>query len=86
MNEFPVALPGAQADTLMWADPEMIEPAALAQLRHISRLPWVHQLRGLPAETLILTPKAGGGLRTSLDGSVKQQSIMDALAAGSARI
>lgn len=48
MNEFPVALPGAQADTLMWADPEMIEPAALAQLRNISRLPWVHQLRVMP--------------------------------------
>jgi tRNA-splicing ligase RtcB len=39
MNEFPVALPGVQADTLMWANPSEVEPAALDQLRNISRLP-----------------------------------------------
>lgn len=48
MNEFPVALPGAGADTLMWANPWEVEPAALDQLRNISRLPWVHQLRVMP--------------------------------------
>lgn len=48
MNEFPVALPGARADTLMWANPWEVEPAALDQLRNISRLPWVHQVRVMP--------------------------------------
>lgn len=48
MNTFPVTLPGAHADTLMWADPSEVEPAALDQLRNISRLPWVHQLRVMP--------------------------------------
>jgi tRNA-splicing ligase RtcB (3'-phosphate/5'-hydroxy nucleic acid ligase) len=48
MNTFPVALPGAQASTLMWADPALVEPAALDQLRNISRLPWVHGLRVMP--------------------------------------
>mgnify|MGYP007111431500 CR=1 FL=1 len=28
----PTTLPGAQADTLMWAHPDEIEPAALEQL------------------------------------------------------
>ena len=45
---FPVALPGAAADTLMWAHPFDVEPAALEQLRNISRLPWVHGLRVMP--------------------------------------
>jgi tRNA-splicing ligase RtcB len=48
MTTFPVALPGAQASTLMWADPAQVEPAALEQLRTISRLPWVHGLRVMP--------------------------------------
>ena len=48
MNEFPVALPGARADTLMWAEPGDIEPAALDQLRNISKLPWVEKLRVMP--------------------------------------
>ena len=48
MTTFPVALPGAQASTLMWADPAHVEPAALEQLRSISRLPWVHGLRVMP--------------------------------------
>jgi tRNA-splicing ligase RtcB len=45
---FPVALPGARAETLMWADPHEVEPAALDQLRNISRLPWVHGVRVMP--------------------------------------
>lgn len=41
MSAFPVPLPGATNDnTLMWAQPHDVEPAALAQLRGISRLPW----------------------------------------------
>lgn len=48
MTMFPVALPGATADTLMWADPADIEPAALDQLRRISDLPWVDRLRVMP--------------------------------------
>lgn len=45
---FPVPLPGAQADTLMWANPWEVEPAALDQLRNISRLPWVQAVRVMP--------------------------------------
>ena len=45
---FPVALPGARAETLMWAHPHEVEPAALDQLRNISRLPWVHGVRVMP--------------------------------------
>lgn len=45
---FPLPLPGATADTLMWARPEEIEPSALDQLRRISDLPWVEQLRVMP--------------------------------------
>ena len=48
MTTFPVALPGAQAPTLMWADPAHVEHAALEQLRNISRLPWVHGVRVMP--------------------------------------
>lgn len=44
-NTFPVALPGAKADTLMWANPWEVEHAALDQLRNISRLPWVAKVR-----------------------------------------
>ena len=44
---FPVALPGA-ADTLMWAHPHEVEPAALEQLRNIASLPWVEGLRVMP--------------------------------------
>ncbi|MGQ2911614.1 RtcB family protein [Aeromicrobium sp.] len=47
-SRFPTTLPGAVADTLMWADPQDVEPAALEQLRTISRLPWVHGLRVMP--------------------------------------
>lgn len=47
-SRFPTTLPGAVADTLLWADPAEVEPAALEQLRTISRLPWVHGLRVMP--------------------------------------
>lgn len=46
--DFPVRLPGAHADTRMWAYPHDVEPAALDQLRNISKLPWVHGLRVMP--------------------------------------
>lgn len=48
MQSFPVALPGAAASTLMWADPADVEPAAQDQLRNISALPWVHGVRVMP--------------------------------------
>lgn len=49
MSAFPVPLPGATNDnTLMWAQPHDVEPAALAQLRGISRLPWVDRVRVMP--------------------------------------
>ncbi|MBO0842497.1 MAG: RtcB family protein [Nocardioides sp.] len=48
MSEFPVALPGAQAETLMWAHPHEVEHAAQDQLRNVSRLPWVHGVRVMP--------------------------------------
>lgn len=47
-REFPVALPGAGASTLMWAHPHEVEPQAMDQLRNISKLPWVHGLRVMP--------------------------------------
>lgn len=45
---FPVALDGAAASTLMWADPDEVEAAALAQIRTIASLPWVHGVRVMP--------------------------------------
>ncbi|HEX4190900.1 MAG TPA: RtcB family protein [Marmoricola sp.] len=47
-HEFPVPLPGAGAETLMWAHPHDVEDQALDQLRNISRLPWVHGVRVMP--------------------------------------
>ncbi|WP_246383000.1 RtcB family protein [Nocardioides stalactiti] len=47
-DALPVRLPGAKADTLMWARVEDVEQQALDQLRNISRLPWVHGLRVMP--------------------------------------
>lgn len=44
----PTALPGSDADVLMWADPAEIEPAALQQLRNIAELPWVDRVRVMP--------------------------------------
>jgi tRNA-splicing ligase RtcB len=46
--DFPIALPGAQAETLMWAHPHEVEHAAMDQLRNISKLPWVHGIRVMP--------------------------------------
>lgn len=46
--EFPVALPGAKASTLMWAHPHDVEPQAMEQLRRIAALPWVEGLRVMP--------------------------------------
>lgn len=47
-TSYPVALPGARAETLLWADPVEVEHQALDQLRTISRLPWVHGVRVMP--------------------------------------
>ena len=44
---FPVPLPGT-TNTLLWAQPYEIEPAATNQLRNISKLPWVEHLRVMP--------------------------------------
>lgn len=46
--KYPVSLPGAKADTLMWAHPHEVEAQALNQLRNISKLPWVEKLRVMP--------------------------------------
>ncbi|HWU20618.1 MAG TPA: RtcB family protein, partial [Nocardioides sp.] len=48
MNTLPVRLPGAAAETLMWAQVEDVEQQALDQLRNISRLPWVEGVRVMP--------------------------------------
>ncbi|MDV7242766.1 MULTISPECIES: RtcB family protein [Rhodococcus] len=45
---FPVTLEGTAAPTLMWAEERTIEPAALAQLRTMADLPWVHGVRVMP--------------------------------------
>lgn len=45
---FPVALPGAKAQTLMWAQPHEIEASALSQLRAVSELPGLYGLRVMP--------------------------------------
>ncbi len=48
MSAFPVALPGAKASTLMWAEPHTLDPAVADQLRGIAALPWVHGVRVMP--------------------------------------
>ncbi len=48
MTTLPVALPGAQADTLMWADPADVDYGTMDQLRRISALPWVDRVRVMP--------------------------------------
>ena len=48
MPEYPLPLPGAKADTLMWADPADVEYAALDQLRRIADLEWTEKLRVMP--------------------------------------
>lgn len=45
---FPVELSGAKTSTLLWAREDDIEAQALAQLRNIGELPWVHGLRVMP--------------------------------------
>lgn len=45
---FPMELPGAKVDTLMWADPYTIESQAREQLLSVSELPWVEKLRVMP--------------------------------------
>ncbi|ORM31848.1 RtcB family protein [Williamsia sp. 1135] len=47
-SRFPVALSGASASTLLWADEETIEQEAVKQLRRVSQLPWVHGVRVMP--------------------------------------
>lgn len=49
-NEFnyPVELPGAGADTKMWAMEHEIEPQAVQQIRRVADLPWVDGLRIMP--------------------------------------
>lgn len=46
--QFPVALRGAKAPTLMWAHEHDVEPAALQQLRNVAALPWVEGVRVMP--------------------------------------
>ncbi|MEU1983945.1 RtcB family protein [Nocardia sp. NPDC019395] len=45
---FPVELSGTRARTLMWAQENEIDAAALQQLRNIARLKWVHGVRVMP--------------------------------------
>lgn len=47
-NEYPVALAGAKAETLMWAHEHEIEPQAVQQIRRVAALPWVDGLRIMP--------------------------------------
>lgn len=47
-NEYPVALPGAGHETLMWAWEHEIEPQAVQQIRRVADLPWVHGVRVMP--------------------------------------
>ncbi|MBV2366165.1 RtcB family protein [Streptomonospora nanhaiensis] len=41
-------VPGARVPIRMWADPDTVEPAAMDQLRNVTRLPWVHGLAVMP--------------------------------------
>jgi len=47
-NDYPVALPGAAHETLMWAWEHEIEPQAVQQIRRVADLPWVHGIRVMP--------------------------------------
>ncbi|WP_017622054.1 RtcB family protein [Nocardiopsis chromatogenes] len=40
--------PGARVPIRMWTDPEGVEPAAMDQLRNVTRMPWVHGLAVMP--------------------------------------
>lgn len=46
-HTFPVPLAGTD-NTLLWADPATIEEAAVAQLRNVAALPWLHGQRVMP--------------------------------------
>ncbi len=48
VTTLPTALPGSDADVLLWADPSEVEDAALQQLRNIAALPWVDRVRVMP--------------------------------------
>ena len=39
---------GSGVPIRMWADPDTVEDAAMAQLRNIADLPWVHGLAVMP--------------------------------------
>ncbi|MEU6132979.1 RtcB family protein [Saccharopolyspora sp. NPDC047091] len=41
-------VPGSRVPIRMWADPARVEDAAMAQLRNIADLPWVHGLAVMP--------------------------------------
>ena len=48
MSDYPVELPGADHQTLMWAWEHEIEPQAVQQIRHVAALPWVYGVRVMP--------------------------------------
>jgi tRNA-splicing ligase RtcB len=39
---------GGRVDVRMWADPEQVEDVAMAQLRNVANLPWVHGVAVMP--------------------------------------
>jgi tRNA-splicing ligase RtcB len=39
---------GGRVDVRMWADPEQVEDIAMAQLRNVANLPWVHGVAVMP--------------------------------------
>ena len=44
----PITLPGTAAPVRMWLPEQEADAAALAQLRNIASLPWVHGVRVMP--------------------------------------
>jgi tRNA-splicing ligase RtcB len=44
----PVVLPGSRVPVRMWADPATVEDQALAQLRNVANLRWVHGVAVMP--------------------------------------
>lgn len=46
--DFPIALAGADAETLMWAHPHEVEHGAQQQLRNAAAMPWVAGVRAMP--------------------------------------
>ena len=41
-------VPGERVPIRMWADPDTVEPAAMEQLRNVTRMPWTHGLAVMP--------------------------------------